>query len=250
MIRARRFFFAAGYHVVAVTLRGSGLHAAPATSLYHAGLTEDVAAVLTHLEKDKRVAGLGIVGFSLGGHVTLRLASLWGDRPPSSVRAIATISTPFDLHATVAHLDAWPQFAYRWYLLRALLHNARRLFTHVPAHRQRRVPRIRTLREYDEHVVAPMHGFASADAYYAEVSCGPRLGAIRIPTWLLHAVDDPMVPLSTLAPFWNRPSPFLTFRQTRRGGHAGFFENTRDGLASPWSLVQALPFLQTHLPLL
>ncbi|HEU4534737.1 MAG TPA: alpha/beta fold hydrolase, partial [Polyangiaceae bacterium] len=110
---------AAGFHAAAVTLRGSGPGAPFARSLYHAGLTEDVEAALAWIRARPGVRGTGIVGFSLGGQVSLRLVSAPGEPPP--VAALVTVSTPFDLDAGATHIDHWRQAPYRYYLLRSLV---------------------------------------------------------------------------------------------------------------------------------
>ena len=50
---------------------------------------------------------------------------------------------------------------------------------------------IATLRDFDEQVTAPLHGFDSADHYYQRCSGLGMLARIPIPTLVIHAADDP-----------------------------------------------------------
>ena len=108
-----------------------------------------------------------------------------------------------------------------------------------------RLRALRTIRAYDDEVVAPMHGFAGASDYYAKVSCGPWLDRVRVPTLCLHAADDPMVPAAAVRPFLARASEFVSFHETPHGGHVGF--SPGPGRA-PWAIARAIDFLRSHAP--
>jgi uncharacterized protein len=237
--------YQAGYHAAAVTLRGSGPGGPLARSLYHAGLTEDLEATLAWLTSQPQVRGVGLVGFSLGGQVSLCLAS---SPEPTPVDALVTISTPFDLDASSVFIDSWRQAPYRFYLLRSLVANALSLAAREPARvavSPERLRALRTMRAYDDEVIAPMHGFAGASDYYRAVSCGPRLDRVRVPTLCLYAADDPMVPAATLRPFAARASASVTVQETSYGGHIGFSHGPG---RPPWAIVRALEFFRSKLP--
>jgi len=88
-----------------------------------------------------------------------------------------------------------------------------------------RVRAARTIREWDGLVVAPHFGFASAEAYYAAMSVGPLLGAVRTPTWMVFAENDPMVPAATVQAALAAASSAIEVTWSRRGGHCGFPAN-------------------------
>jgi hypothetical protein len=237
----------AGYHAAAVTLRGSGPGAAVARSLYHAGLTEDLDAAVGWLAASRDVRRVALLGFSLGGHVSLRFVAGPGDGAPP-VAALATVSAPFDLDASATHIDHWRRAPYRYYLLRSLVANALAIKARAPERVRAspaRLRALRTIRAYDDEVVAPMHGFAGARDYYERVSCGPWLDRVRAPTLCLHAADDPMVSAAAVRPFAARASSLVSFVETPHGGHVGF--SPGPGRA-PWAIARALAFLRAHAP--
>ncbi len=85
------------------------------------------------------------------------------------------------------------------------------------------VRRIRTIREWDDRVVAPRHGFADAADYYARESVAPRLAGLRVPALLLNSEWDPMVPARAVrAALVDRPAPRLEVRWIPGGGHVAF----------------------------
>jgi uncharacterized protein len=209
---------AAGLSTLRINLRGAD---GRTPDFYHAGLDADLAAVLAA----PRLAPFGrvfLVGFSLGGHLVLR--RLAGGADPR-VAAAAAICAPLDLERGAAALDAPRNALYRAYLLGGL----RRLADGVERRRpgslaaDRRARRaVRTIRRWDDLIVAPRWGFDSAADYYARASVAPMLGAVTVPTWLVLAERDPMVPREVLEPVLGGVSPATEVTWTGRGGHVGF----------------------------
>ena len=233
MLRAASALFRRGLHVVRLNLRGAGDSVATAPSLYHAGLTADPRTFAEALGRDRRVDGIALIGFSLGGNVLLKLAGEWGHLPPSVVKAICTLSAPLDLEATSRRLEELRNLPYRVYILRGLVTQGElfaQLHPELARYEPRSLRRLTSIREYDRRVIVPMHGFASVEDYYGRSSAGPYLHAIRVPTLMLHAEDDPMVPLGTLSAAEDA-SNAVSFVTSKKGGHVGWFGGMGE---KPW----------------
>lgn len=248
VVRAAVRFYRAGYHVVRLNLRGAGASTADAPSLYHAGLTEDLTVVAEALAKDARVTQTFVLGFSLGGNVTLKAAGEWGASPPEKVTAVAAVSAPMNLAQTSKLLESLETLPYRVFVLAGLIGQARafkKLHPGGASYTARQLARVRTVRDYDEVVVAPMHGFPNATAYYESESSGQYLPRIRIPTLVVHAEDDPMVPGFTVSP-WLRALPAsspVEIAWTDCGGHVGWFASLEEShWLSTWPLERARTF--------
>src|SRR3569623_634830 len=84
---------------------------------------------------------------------------------------------------------------------------------------------IASLRAFDEHISAPLHGFRDADDYYARASCFSYLSHIAVPTLIVHALDDPFMPPAVI-PRAEQLSPQIRLELTARGGHVGFIGGT------------------------
>ena len=216
MRRAAAGAVAAGWSCLRVSLRGSECDG---EDYYHAALTADLHAALASPELAGH-APLFVFGFSLGGHLALRLAAEAAD---PRLAAVAAVASPLDLARGADAFDAPGRALYRAYVMGSL----KRIYAAVAARRE--VPlapeaarRIRFIREWDERVVAPRHGFAGAADYYRRASVAAVLGELRLPALLVAAEDDPMVPAAALLPALEGAPAGLEVRWLAAGGHLGF----------------------------
>ncbi len=208
----------AGLSCLRLNLRGSDRSG---TDFYHAGLTTDLAAAMSSPE----LAGFSrllLLGYSLGGHVALRFAS--SEREPR-LSGVVAVCAPLDLALSAVAIDQPALALYK----RHLVAHLKEIYQPVAARRPELIPfadvrSIRSLREWDDRVVAPRHGFASGADYYARASVAPHLGALCVPTLLLQAEGDPMIPAATVRPALTQTYPNLEVRWLRRAGHCGFPE--------------------------
>ena len=252
VVRAAVSLHRAGFHVVRVDLRGAGESVADAAELYHAGLTEDLRVTLARVATDPRIDGVALLGFSLGGHVVLRLLGELGARDPGPLRAAVTVSAPLDLLEVTREIERPRSLPYQAYVLRGLVQQAR-AFARVHPQRARydvgSLGGLRTIRAYDRLVIAPMHGFASAEDYYVRVSAGPLLGRLALPTLLIHAEDDPLVPARTVHPWVDGAPAALRQSWTDWGGHVGWFARVAESSwVDTWAVQRAIEFLRDEWP--
>jgi len=216
MLRAAVAAEAAGVSCLRINLRGCDRASG---DFYHAGLTADVHAALAS-EEARPYRRLFLLGYSLGGHVVLRLAAEPAD---GRLAAVAAVCSPLDLALSQQAIDAPAVWVYRRYLLA----NLNSLYAAVAARRPVPLPvgeaaRIRTLREWDDRIVAPRHGFADAGDYYARASVAPCLPDLRVPALLLNSESDPMVPARSVRAALEGRASRLEVRWLSRGGHVAF----------------------------
>jgi predicted alpha/beta-fold hydrolase len=251
VVRAAVALHRAGYHVVRLDLRGAGGSIVDAPSLYHAGLTGDLAVVADQVARDPRVDGVVLLGFSGGGTMALKLAGEWGDAAPPHVRAIVAISAPLDYTRVAPWMDSLGRIAYRFHVLRGLTTGARafaRLRPDRAHYRPEEVRRMSTFRHYDGTIIVPMHGFSDVDAYYASASAGPWLPRIALPTLLIHAEDDPMVPGATVHPWLAAAARAVEVALSPHGGHIGWVSGWgEESWIQSWAVRRALEFLGQRL---
>ena len=240
--------YRAGYHVVRLNLRGAGDSMPDAPALYHAGLIEDPQVALEAVAARKEVKDVLLLGFSLGGNVSLKLAAKWGPAVPAYVRGVATISAPLDLVETSRALETLRTLPYRGYVLRKLLSQGREFARMHPGRAKydpSRLRRLRTIRAYDEEVVAPMHGFCDAHDYYVNASSGPGLADIRVRTLVVHAGDDPMIPAISVRRWLRDASPSVRVAWSERGGHVGWFAGVHEhAWTNTWAIDRVVSFLR------
>ncbi len=212
-----------GWGAVALNFRTCGGTANRLARSYNAGDTDDALWMLRRLRTES-AAPLFAIGFSLGANVLLKLCAQTGTDAP--LDAAVAVSAPYDLARCVGELDAWRSLtvAYRLRFVLGLRRKALAKSTRHPGTFDlARARRTISLREFDDAVTAPLGGYASAADYYAQASAGAAaVAAIRRPTLLISAADDPMVPASSFPAEAAAANPFVTPVLCRNGGHVGF----------------------------
>jgi uncharacterized protein len=217
----------AGLRPVALNFRGCSGEPNRAARAYHSGETEDLAHVL-RLLRGRCAAPLGLVGYSLGGNVLLKFLGERGAEAGALVAAAAAVSVPFDLTAGAARLErGLLGLVYSHYFLRKLRRKVREKRELIrPACDTDRVMRARTIREFDDAMTAPVHGFRDAADYYARSSSARFIAGIRVPTLILHSRDDPFLPPEAIPVAAMEANPAITPVLTERGGHVAFVGGT------------------------
>jgi predicted alpha/beta-fold hydrolase len=105
---------------------------------------------------------------------------------------------------------------------------------------------LRDFPQFDNRYTAPMHGFESADAYYAHASSGQYLAGIRVPTLVVNAQNDPFLPPSCFPREVATASDYVFLETPPEGGHVGFAEGSPDG--EYYSERRAVEFLTAEVP--
>ncbi len=215
-----------GWAVCAWNLRGCSGEPNRLLSAYHSGMTADLGAVVDHVLAEDAVE-VAVVGFSLGGNLTLKWLGEQGGGLDPRVVAGAGVSVPVDLAGSSEAMEAWSRRVYMLRFMRSLtekvVEKAGR-FDGAPD--PAAVRRARTFREFDGLFTAPVHGFDSAEDYWARASSLPVLPAIRVPALLVNALDDPFLAPSCFPVEAAAVNPDVTLLLPEYGGHVGFIRRS------------------------
>jgi predicted alpha/beta-fold hydrolase len=216
----------AGVQVVRMNLRNAGSGFPAASSLYHAGLTDDLRAVAEWMHARDPQAPLGLAGFSLGANLVLKLAAEAASDPLPGLDCVVAANPPLDLAACCEHLRRRSNRAYDRRFAVLLRRDLNRLHDALPHLGPAPLEPIGGVLDFDVHITAPRHGFRDADDYYEQASAGPLLPRITVPGLVVHAEDDPFIPVEVFrrATF----PPVLALQLTPTGGHLGFVSR------APW----------------
>jgi hypothetical protein len=212
-----------------LNLRGAGPSRPLCRLQYHAGRTGDLRDALAALDPALRAPGLFLIGYSLGANMLLKFLAEHGAAFP--ILAAAAISAPLDLAATSRRMLAPRNRIYQRHLLRDIKAESLDNSAALTADEQRHVRAARSIFEFDDRFVAPRNGYAGAAEYYAQNSAARFLAAIRVPTLVIHALDDPWIPPDAYTRAAWAENPNLTPLLPDGGGHVGF--HGRDS-AVPW----------------
>jgi predicted alpha/beta-fold hydrolase len=207
----------AGFAAHCFHMRTCGGTARLCRTLYHAGLTSDLLAVLRVFREEGR-GPVFLAGFSLGGNVVLKLAGELGEAARPVIRAVCAVSTPLDLEACARRLA---QPGNRLYELRFVRRMRARLLA-TGLYSRAELAGLRTLFAIDDRITAPSFGFDGASHYYRTQSAIRYLGGLRVPALLVQAKDDTFIPFATFESPAVRSNPWIELLAVPHGGHLGF----------------------------
>jgi predicted alpha/beta-fold hydrolase len=221
---------AAGLESVGLNFRSCSGELNRGPRLYHAGETDDVEFVIEQLAARRPGRPLAAVGFSIGGNMLLRWMGEAGERATELLDAAAVVSVPFDLEAGANFMEASASRLYLRHLLPSLRAKiaAKRELLRGRIDVQRAL-HARTFFEFDDAATSPLYGFKDVHDYYRRASCAPRIGGVRVPTLVVHALDDPFLPASAIPTAAIAGNPWLVPAISEHGGHVGFVHGT------PWA---------------
>ena len=246
---ARRLMLAAskrGWHGVVVHFRGCSGEPNRLPRAYHSGDSQEIDWVLRRIHA-RGYPALFVAGVSLGANALLKWLAEQGALASRLIDAAATVSPPLDLAASNTALSSGFNLIYARHFLHTLIPAALAKDRRFPGRIDiGRVKAARTLRDFDDAVTAPLHGFHGADDYYARSSAGPLLGNVQTPTLLLHAANDPFLPAAAL-PRCEAMSSAITLELPQQGGHVGFVHGPLPGCID-WMPQRLLEHFAAHLP--
>jgi predicted alpha/beta-fold hydrolase len=229
---ARRIMFyleQMGWRGVVPHFRGCSEELNVQPRFYHAGDFADMVWVLEKIKKSTH-REIFAAGVSLGGNALLKFL---GENPEQDlITAAMAISVPFDLNETIKVLDqGFNKHVYVKSFLQTLLPKMKeyaKQFGNIEIADHK----IDTLDEFNNTYLCQFYGFKDAKDYYTQTSCRRFLKNISIPTLILQAENDPMIPVSAW-PNKSELSNSIRFVSTKTGGHAGFINlstNYKDAL--------------------
>ncbi|AMM50321.1 alpha/beta hydrolase [Rufibacter sp. DG15C] len=208
---------------------------------YHMGVMEDLHLVITHALEKHQYQKVYLVGFSMGGNLTLNYLSQWAARLPIQVQRAAVFSVPCHMRSACNQL-AKPQN--RVYMRRFLntLHQKLQLKAQKFTVDLADYHQIKTFEQFDNRFTAPLHGFKDAADYYERCSSVLHLQHLQIPTLLVNAKNDPFLSAECFPLEQAQQNPYLFLEMPETGGHVGFTESFMAG--TYYSERRAVEFLQ------
>src|SRR3954462_6884773 len=240
--------WAAGMNVVRMNMRNCGGTEDSSSTLYHSGLSGDVDAVIKYFIAERGLKRIVCAGYSMGGNIMMKLAGEYGrdNSAPKQVAAFASVSPALDLGPSCDALNL-PQN--RLYELR---------FVWNPKRRMRRkaalfpgvfdlsgLRKIHSVREFDDKITARYAGFNGAEDYYYRAAAARVVEHIKLPTLIIHALDDPFIRIlpDTRAKLLGNPN--ITYLETAPGGHCAFLADP-NGYDGRWAEKTIVSFLKKH----
>lgn len=238
---------AAGFNVVRMNMRSCGGTDEICPTIYHSGRSGDVAAVFSRIVAEQRLESVALVGYSMGGNLVLKFTGEVAAAPPAQLKAVVGVSPLMDLAVSSAALHERQNRMYEWHFLRNMIARVRRRMELYPAiYGGAEIGKIRSMRLFDDHIVARYGGFADASDYYESVASSHFADRFSVPTLVLHSLDDPFIRLLPATREALIANPNVTYIETERGGHCAFLEAANNGYDGRWAERTLMGFLQAH----
>ncbi len=232
----------AGWNVIRMNMRNCGGTEDVSPTLYHSGLSGDVAAVAEYFVAREQLQFVSFVGYSMGGNMVLKCAGEWGKDAPRWLRAVVGVSPVIDLAASADALHSMRNRMYEWNFLLNMLRCYRKKAKLFPDHFSLEASKqVNSIRAFDEYIVSPNCDFENADDYHYRAAAARVVERIAVPTLILHSLDDPFIRLLPETRAKILANPALTLIETAHGGHCAFlaqpeFEN--DGYWAEHTLIR------------
>jgi len=211
-----------GWHGAVPHFRGCSGEPNRLARAYHSGDSAEIDWMLRRFRAEAGAAALFAAGVSLGGNALLKWAGERGAEALAVVSAVAAVSAPLDLMAAGEALGRGFNLVYARHFLGTLKRKSLAKLSRYPGLYDAAVlARARTLREFDDVVTAPLHGFRGTDDYWTRSSSKPLLERIAVPALIVNARNDPFLPASAL-PSPGEVSAAVECEFPEQGGHVGF----------------------------
>ena len=232
-----------GWDAVVWNARGCSGEINRSLRFTHSGATEDLQAALSHLTATRDYDEIALMGFSLGGNITLKYLGDQGQALDPRIQTAVAFSVPCDLRSGALELAKGGNRIYMQSFLRSLRQKIRARMKTAPGEiNDDDYENLRTFQDFDDRYTAPIHGFADAEDYWRKCSCRPVLNQISIPTLLVNARNDPFLGEDCYPVKEAETNPHLLLEMPSSGGHVGFMNLGSGG--EYWSETRALSFLE------
>lgn len=233
-----------GYRVIAWNYRGCSGEPNRLKRFYHSGESNDLRLMVEHIISRFKPESMYLIGFSIGGNITLKYMGEEGIQLSPVIKAAATLSVPCDLASGARHLAGLKSKVYMRRFMQSLSEKIKAKSKLFPDLDAQAVDRMNNFIEFDEYYTAPLHGFDSAEDYWKKNSSKFFLPNIQRPTLLLTAANDPFLTPACYPFTIAEQSPYLFLNVTQKGGHVGFYQKHPKGYY--WSEERIIEFIRQY----
>lgn len=249
MVSTARKLLEAGFDTIRANMRTSALTLHLDPGMAHGGQSEDALAIIDYCINELNYESIILVGFSLGGGLALKTVGELGDKTPSQLKGVFTISAPVNVSAC-AHVFAQKKnILYDKFYLRKVTRLYLKKQQYFPEHIDLEVlKKIKKLEDFENYITVPAFNFNNLNHYYSSISADSQLQDIKVPTVSLIAKDDPVVPFHSIQQaFKQSNNTNLTLWSPPHGGHLGFRNSkkaAREDLDYNWAENRAVDFVK------
>lgn len=238
-----RYFNEQKWDALAINHRGCSGENNRQPYSYHMGQTDDIDYIVEYVDANYDYDSIVLVGFSLGGNVTLKYVGEKGDGLPNIIKAAAAFSVPIEIPTANKQISRPKNSLYMKRFMASMINKAQEKMDrnegNFPIYENFNP---KTFNEFDEMLTAPVHGFRSAQEYWEKSSSLQFIPNIKIPTLLVNAQDDTFLSKECYPIELAESHQHFHFEMPRYGGHCGFYERDKEGFV--WFEKRAFNFVK------
>lgn len=243
MLGMARKLYSEGFDILTWNYRGCSEVLNQKAIFYHSGATYDLITVVNHAQKNYQE--IHLIGFSLGGNLTLKFLGEVKNSFPKIKKAVA-ISVPLDLGGSCDKISTGQNLMYSKRFLKTLKEKVARKSVLFPDELPlEKLKKVKTLRDFDDVITGPLHGFADAKEYYEVNSSLQFLDKIELPVLILNAQNDPFLSQTCFPVALAKRLEQVYFEFPKQGGHVGFSTNSSE--KTYYSEARAVEFITRDL---
>ncbi len=232
-----------GWDALAWNYRGCSGETNRKLRMYHNGAIDDLDCVIRYLLQQQTYGTVALIGFSLGGNLSLVYLGANSSALDPRIGKAVVFSVPCDLAASAHELSRLRNRLYMQQFLISLHGKIKTKMKVMPGLiSDEGYGRIKNFKDFDDRYTAPLHGFRDAEDYWCKCSSGQYIPAIRVPTLIVNALDDPFLTGRCYPVQEASDSAYVHLEMPEWGGHVGFMQFNHDG--SYWSEKRAIEFLE------
>ncbi len=217
------YFFNKGWDILAWNCRSCSPEMNKRPRLYHHGEIEDIAELINHVLETQSYPEIYLSGFSMGGSINMKYLGVQGEKLDSRIKASANFSVPCDIKASVDSLELKKNIFFKTLFFSRLKHKIILKEKQFPGIVDiEKFDKVKTWYDMDEWFIAPINGFSSPKEFYEKASCKNFMEGINIPTLLVNAENDPIIPLPCSPIKLCQKHTQIYLERPKKGGHIGF----------------------------
>lgn len=239
---AAKYFHQHGWHALAWNCRSCSGEMNRTPKLYSHGQTEDVETVIDHALASGNYDRIVMVGYSMGGNLTLKYLGTMGTRRPREVTHGIAFSAPVFIQHSADSLNRADNFIYRLKFKRSLTAKIMAKEAQFPGRVDlSRLKEVREWRDFDRFTSLCISDYDDLEEYYAYLSSGNFVAGTTAPVLIVNATNDPIVPDACNPHQLAATHPLIHLETPNWGGHVGF---ALKGKNHNWMDERALAFCE------
>ena len=217
-------------------------------STYHSGKTEDVDFVVQYLLENYQYENIIIIGFSLGGNLTLKYLGEYQQTLSPKIKGAIAISVPVDITTAEKEMDKLKNKLYVEIFFKTLKNKILEKAFKFPEYNldKDKLFKATKFKHLEILYTVPVFGFKSPEDYWKKASSKPYLSNIDRPTLLINAKDDTFLSPECYPIKEAMQSNYFFLETPEYGGHVGFITSFKQQ-ENKWLEQRITRFIEEHI---